>query len=148
MPSTMEMDVVRAVKLPGGHAWPLRQDLRVSPISTEQALRAHFRSHNATVLMASGVAAVLSAIGWAVLYGASYWVTMMTVTVRNNGDGGVPQVFNTVFIGSAIVLMLAARLDQWFFPNELMPDQPPPVEHFADMLLIVPQAFIGRMRIP
>ncbi len=89
--------------------------------------------------MASGVAAVFSIIGWALLYGASYWLTMMTVTVRNNGDGGVPQIFSTVFIGSAIVLMLAARLDQWAFPNERMPDQRPPVEHFADILFFVPR---------
>ena len=111
----------------------------MSPPSTEHALCAHLRSHNGMVLVASGVAAVFSIIGWALLYGASYWLTMMTVTVRNNGDGGVPQVFNTVFIGSAIVIMLAARIDQWFFPHERMPDQRPPVEHFADILFFVPR---------
>ena len=122
-----------------GRMRALRRHSGVSPPSTEQALRAHLRSHNGTVLMASGVAAIFSAIGWGVLYGVSYWITMMSIAVRNNGDGGVPQVFNFVFIGSATVLMLAARLDQWFFPNDRMPDQRPPVEHFADILFFVPR---------
>ena len=111
----------------------------MSPTSTEQALRAHLRSHNGTVLIASGVAAIFSAIGWAVLYGVSYWVTLMFIAVGNNGDGRVPQVFTMVFVGSATVLMLAARLDQWFFPSDRMPDERPPVEHFADILFFVPR---------
>lgn len=117
----------------------LRPRSGVSPPSTEQALRAHLRSHNGTVLMASGVAAIFSAIGWAVLYGASYWATLILTSVRDNGDGGVPRVFNLVFFGSATVLMLAARLDQWFFPNDRAPDTRPPVEHFADILFFVPR---------
>jgi len=111
----------------------------MSPLSTEQALRAHLRSHNGTVLMASAVAAVFSAIGWAVLYGGAYWATLILTSVRNSGDGGVPQVFNLVFFGSATVLMLAARLDQWFFPDDRAPDTRPPVEHFADILFFVPR---------
>jgi hypothetical protein len=115
----------------------------VSPTSTEQALRAHLRSHNGTVLMTSGVTAIFSAIGWAVLYGVSYWVTLMFIAVGNNGDGRVPQVFTMVFVGSATVLMLAARLDQWFFPSDRMPDERPPVEHFADILFFVPRFTIS-----
>ncbi len=125
-----------------GRTRPFRRHSGVSPVSpipTEQALRAHLRSHNANVLMASGVALIFSTIGWAVLYGASYWATLILVSVRNNGDGGVPQVFNLVFFGSATVLMLAARIDQWFFPDERMPDERPPVEHFADILFFVPR---------
>src|SRR5437868_4710337 len=48
---------------------------RVHETETEKALRAHLRSHNGSVLAASGMALLLSAIGWAVLYGASYWLT-------------------------------------------------------------------------
>ncbi len=107
--------------------------------STEQALRAHLRSHNGTVLMASGVAAIFSVIGWGVLYGVSYWVTLMFIAVGSSGDGRVPQVFTMVFFGSATVLMLAARVDQWIFPNDRMPDERPPVEHFADVLFFVPR---------
>lgn len=80
----------------------------MSPTSTEQALRAHLRSHNGTVLIASGVAAIFSAIGWAVLYGVSYWVTLMFIAVGNNGDGRVPQVFTMVFVGSATALCRGA----------------------------------------
>ena len=122
-----------------GRVRPLRRGSGVSPLTTEQALRAHLRSHNGAVLMASGVAAIFSAIGWAVLYGASYWVTMMFIAVRNSGEGGVPQVFTIVFFGTATVLMLAARVDQWLFPNDRMPDERPPVEHFADILFFVPR---------
>lgn len=106
---------------------------------TEKALRSHVRSHNFVVLVSSGMALVFSILGWAVLYGASYWMTMIVVTLARNGEGSVPAVFNTVFLGTAAVLMLAARFDQWMFPSERTPDERPPVEHFADILFFVPR---------
>ena len=117
----------------------ISKDSRVSPISTESALREHFRSHNGGVLAASAVALVFSAAGWALLYGASYWVTMIVVTLGQNGAVPVPAVFNTVFIETALVLLAAARLDQWFFPHERAVDERPPVEHFADLIFFVPR---------
>ena len=111
----------------------------MSPTSTEQALRAHLRSHNLAVLAASGVALVFSAAGWAVLYGASYWVAMIVVTLGQNGEMSVSPVFAKVFLGTAAVLLLAARVDQWFFPDERAVDERPPVEHFADILFFVPR---------
>ncbi|MEO6742496.1 MAG: hypothetical protein ABIP20_19815 [Chthoniobacteraceae bacterium] len=111
----------------------------MSPTSTEQALRAHLRSHNLAVLAASGVALVFSAVGWAVLYGASYWVAMIVVTLGHNGEMSVSPVFAKVFLGTAAVLLLAARVDQWFFPDARAVDERPPVEHFADILFFVPR---------
>ena len=116
-----------------------RQTVSVSPTSTEQALRAHLRSHNRGVLAASGVALVFSAIGWAVLYGVSYWAAMIALTIARNGDAARPAEFNVVFLGTAAVLLLAARADQWFFPNERAVDERPPVEHFADVIFFVPR---------
>ena len=103
------------------------------------ALRAHLRSHNGGVLAASGVAVVFSAVGWAVLYGVSYWMTMIALTVFRNGDAGRPAEFNTVFFGTAAVLLLAARVDQYFFPSERAVDGRPPMEHLADLLFFVPR---------
>ena len=123
----------------GGRKLRSRQDSRVSPTSTALALRAHLRSHNGGVLAASAVALVFSVIGWAVLNGASCWVTMIVVSLGQNGDVQVPGVFNAVFLGTAAVLLLAARLDQWFFPNERAVDERPPVEHFADLIFFVPR---------
>ncbi len=113
--------------------------MSVSPKSTCQALRSHLRSHNRSVLAASGVALVFSVIGWAVLYGTSYWLTMISLTIARNGDTAMPAEFNAVFFGTVAVLLLAARLDQWFFPNERAVDERPPVEHFADVLFFVPR---------
>lgn len=112
---------------------------RVQPTDTERALRAHLRSHNLEVLAASGVAILFSALGWAVLYGLSYWVTLIVVTLASNGASQVPAIFNPVFFGTAAVLMLAARVDQWFFPDERAVDERPPMEHFADILFFVPR---------
>jgi hypothetical protein len=106
---------------------------------TEKALRGQVRSHNSVVLMSSGLALLFSLVGWALLYGASYWVTMIVVTLAHNGEGSVPEMFNVVFLGSAAVLMLAARFDQWMFPSERTPDERPPVEHLADLLFFVPR---------
>ena len=111
----------------------------MSETSTEKALRAHLRSHNLAVLAASGAAILFSVIGWAVLYGVSYWVTLIVVTLASNGSSEVPSIFNPVFFGTAAVLLLAARLDQWFFPDERAVDERPPMEHFADILFFVPR---------
>ncbi len=105
---------------------------------TEIALRAHVRSHNGSVLAASGVALVFSLAGWAVLYGVTYWVAMLSLTLANRGDG-MPPEFNAVFFGTAAVLLLAARVDQFLFPIERAVDERPPVEHFADILFFVPR---------
>jgi len=107
--------------------------------ATENALRSHLRSHNATVLMASGVALLFSAIGWAILYGGSYWMTMMALTIAHADEGGMPATFNFVFFTSVTVLMLAAWIDQLIFPNERAVDERPPLEHLADILFFVPR---------
>jgi hypothetical protein len=112
---------------------------RVQMTETEKALRAHVRSHNGGVLAASGIALIFSAIGWAVLYGGSYWLTMFALAIASDGETRVPAVFQAVFFGTAAVLMLAARLDQFFFPNERAVDERPPMEHLADLLFFVPR---------
>lgn len=116
----------------------MREAARVQVTDTEKALRAHVRSHNGSVLAASGVALVFSLVGWAVLYGATYWVAMISLAVANQGDK-LPSEFNAVFCGTAVVLLLAARVDQFLFPNERAVDERPPVEHLADILFFVPR---------
>ena len=111
---------------------------RVPMTDTENALRAHLRSHNGSVLAASGVALLFSVVGWAVLYGVSYWLTMFVLAVKDGGE--VPSAaFHAVFFGTVAVLMLAARVDQYFFPTDRAVDERPPVEHFADVLFFVPR---------
>ena len=112
---------------------------RVQLTETEKALRAHLRSHNGSVLAASGMALLLSSVGWAVLYGASYWLTNLGLTILKQGDGRMPPAFPVVFFGTAAVLMLAARVDQFFFPHERAVDERPPFEHLADVLFFVPR---------
>ena len=111
----------------------------VNPPATENALRRHLRSHNRSVLAASAMTLLFSAIGWAVLYGAAYWVTMFGLTVVNNGDGGPPAAFHWVFFASAAVLLVAATIDGWLFPHERAVDERPRLEHLADIVLFVPR---------
>jgi hypothetical protein len=107
--------------------------------ATENALRSHLRSHNSSVLMASGLALLFSTIGWGILYGASYWFTMVTLTVARRDEDGLPTTFNLVFFSCVTVLMLAAWIDQLIFPEERAVDERPPLEHFADILFFVPR---------
>lgn len=106
---------------------------------TKSALRAHLKSHNRSVLTASALALFFSALGWAILYGASYWATMMALTVAHNGDCTMPLQFNAIFFGSAAALMLLARFGQWLFPHERAPDERPKLEHLLDVALFVPR---------
>ena len=111
----------------------------VNSPATENALRRHLRSHNRSVLAASAMTLLFSAIGWAVLYGAAYWVTMFGLTVVNNGDNGPPAAFHWVFLACAAVLLLAATIDGWLFPQERAVDERPPSEHVMDIVLFVPR---------
>ena len=112
---------------------------RVNATATEIALRKHLRSHNRSVLAASGVVLVFSAVGWAVLYGAAYWVAMIAITIRHGGDGAPPATFHWVFLACAAVLLVAATVDAWLFPHERAVDERPPFEQFTDIVLFVPR---------
>ena len=106
---------------------------------TETALRAHFRAHNTSVLAGSGVAAVFSAIGWAILYGASFWLTMFVLTVLHVPEGRAMRRLDDVFVYAAIALLVMTRVKQWLHPNERAVDSRPPFTHFMDVLLFVPR---------
>ncbi len=128
-----------AARSGGGRAALSPQSGLVSPTSTEQALRAHLRSHNRGVLAASAVALFFSLLGWTALYGFSYWVALLTLTIARNGETEKPAEFNAIFFGSAAAVLLAARVDQWLFPHERAVDERPKVEHLADILFFVPR---------
>ena len=85
------------------------------------------------------MALVFSAIGWAVLYGAAYWVTMFWIVVVHGTDAQPPASFHWVFLACAGVLLVAATVDRWLFPYERAVDERPPVEHFLDVLLFIPR---------
>lgn len=110
----------------------------MSSASTKQAIASHLRSHNSGILAASAVALVFSALGWGMLYGASYWMVMLVVAVGEYPEG-MPVRFNGVFAATAVLLLLAARLDQWLFPHERAVDERPPIKHIADILFFVPR---------
>lgn len=106
---------------------------------TETALRAHFRAHNTSVLAGSGIAAVFSAIGWAILYGAAYWLTMFVLTVLHLPEGIAMRRFDDVFVFTAVALFVTARVEQWLHPHERAVDSRPPFTHLMDVLLFVPR---------
>ena len=82
---------------------------------------------------------LFSAIGWAIPYGAAYWLAMFGLTVVNNGDGGPPAAFHWVFLACAAVLLVAATIDGWLFPHERAVDERPRIEHMMDIVLFVPR---------
>jgi hypothetical protein len=114
-------------------------DSTVNSTATENALRAHFRAHNASVLAGSGIAVVFSAFGWLIFYGVSYWATMFLLTVAHSGEGQVSERFNDIFLVTAGVLMVTARVQQWISPHERAVDRRPPLGHVLDVLLFVPR---------
>lgn len=106
---------------------------------TEQALRAHFRSHNASVLASSAIALVFSALGWVFLYGTAYWLTLFTVSVIHAGEGHVSSAFNDIFLASSGTLLLVAWAEGRLFPHERPMDRRPPAAHALDVILFIPR---------
>ncbi len=85
------------------------------------------------------MALIFSAIGWGVLYGGLYWITMFLQTALHGGDAAVPPIFHTTMGVCAIVLMLVAMLDAFLHPHERQVDDRPTIEHIGDILLFVPR---------
>lgn len=111
----------------------------VTSPATAAALREHLREHRLNVLAASAMALIFSAIGWGVLYGGLYWITMFVQTTLHGGDAGVPAVFHSAMGWCALGLMLAAMLDAYLHPHERQVDDRPTIEHIGDTLLFLPR---------
>ena len=107
--------------------------------ATITALRAHLREHRLNVLTASALALIFSAIGWGVLYGGLYWVTMFLQTTLHGGDAVVPKVFHSAFEVCALGLLLVAIVDAYINPHERQVDDRPTIEHIGDILLFLPR---------
>ncbi len=106
---------------------------------TANALRAHLREHNFSMLAASAVAGFISFSGWLLLYGAAYWVTMLACTVQNPSADGVPPAFHKICPSVVGVLLLLAWLDHMLFPHERTIDERPATEHLMDVALFLPR---------
>ncbi len=85
------------------------------------------------------MALIFSAIGWGVLYGGLYWVTMFLQTTLHGGEAVLPEAFHKVFGGCAFALMLIAMLDAYINPHERQVDDLPTIEHIGDILLFLPR---------
>ncbi|MEQ1851790.1 MAG: hypothetical protein ABMA01_09395 [Chthoniobacteraceae bacterium] len=110
---------------------------------SEETLRRHLRSHNTSVLAASGISLGIAVVGWAVLYGLAYWTTMFVAVITQGADAEPPTSFHWVFLSCAGILLVAALLDGWLFPDERAVDARPPVEHLTDVLLFIPRLSIA-----
>jgi hypothetical protein len=110
---------------------------------SEEALRRLLRSHNTSVLAASGISLGIAILGWAVLYGLAYWITMFAAVITHGADAEPPASFQWVFLSCAGMLLVAALLDAWLFPDERAVDARPPVEHLTDILLFIPRLSIA-----
>ena len=107
--------------------------------STAQILRARLRSHNGSVLAASGATLILVAISWVLFYIAAYWVVMFALTVAKAGDARLPASFDWVCASVAGALLLAGAIDMWFSPSERALDERPALATITDVLLFLPR---------
>lgn len=106
-------------------------------------LRYLLRSHNRSIVLASLIAAILSTVGWAVLYGLAYWIVMLIVTVKSAGNAALPASFNPIFLGISIVLMALTWLDTWLFPEDKPADERPTIETVADIAYFLPRVTLS-----
>jgi hypothetical protein len=102
-------------------------------------LRSHVREHNLSVLAASVAALVVAALGWAVLYGFSYWVAFMLVTVRSLGQMAPGATFHLGFAIACGSVFFLALLDAWLFPHEEASDGRTLFGHVCDVILFLPR---------
>jgi hypothetical protein len=113
--------------------------LRVAKASTAQVLRARLRSHNGSVMAASGATLVLVAISWALFYIVAYWLVMFVLTVAKAGDARLPASFDWVCASIAGTLLVVAAFDMWLFPSERAMDERPALSTITDVVLFVPR---------
>ncbi len=111
----------------------------VAKASTAQIVQARLRSHNVSVIAASGATLVLVAVSWALLYIAAYWIVMFSLTVAKAGGAQLPASFDTVCGWVAGVLLVAAAIDMWFFPSERALDERPALATITDIILFLPR---------
>jgi hypothetical protein len=111
----------------------------VRTASTAQLLQARLRSHNFSVIAASGATLILITLSWALLYIVAYWMVMFALTVVKAGGATLPASFDLVFAGAAGVLIVAAAIDMWFFPTDRALDERPALATLTDVLLFIPR---------
>lgn len=111
----------------------------VVPPNYTALLRSHVREHNLSVLAASVAALAVAAIGWAVLYGFSYWVAFMFVTVGSLGQNAPGTTFHLGFGAACGVVFFLALLDAWLFPHEEARDGRSLFGHGCDVVLFLPR---------
>jgi hypothetical protein len=110
---------------------------------TAQILRRQIREHNFSVLAASGATLVFAVCGWAAFYGAAYWVTMFALTVVKAGDAALPGSFHFVVATIFGVLLAAALLDAWLFPQVRVVDERPALQTAGDIILFLPRLTVA-----
>lgn len=113
--------------------------LRVAKASTAQILQARLRSHNGSVVAASGATLVLVTISWAIFYIVAYWLVMFVLTVAKAGEAKLPGSFDWVCAWIAGVLLVIAAIDMWLFPTERAIDERPALSTITDVVLFVPR---------
>ena len=110
--------------------------------SIAKLLQARLRSHNGSVLAASGATFIVVAIGWVLLYVAVYWLVMFVLTVAKAGEARLPASFHWVFAVGVAVLMISGALDLWLNPGDRPVDERPALETITDLFLFLPRLTI------
>ena len=108
--------------------------------STLSILRVHFREHNKSVIFASAATLLFAVIGWAFVYGVSYWFTVAFLSVKDGLLFNGTEHFNRNFFSCVAVLYAATLVDRWVFrysPEAV--DRRPFSETLLDIALFLPR---------
>ena len=109
-------------------------------MSTDSILRVHFREHNRSVVFASAATLLFAVIGWALVYGVSYWFTVAFLSVKDGLLFNGTEHFNRNFLSCVAVLYVATLVDRWVFrysPEAV--DRRPFSETLLDIALFLPR---------
>jgi hypothetical protein len=95
--------------------------------------------HNRHVVFLAASTLFAAAIGWAVIYGGLYWLTLLVLTIGRGLDARPPHAFTATFLSCAA----ATCIGIWFVrrgrPEPRPRDTKSPVELAAEVLLAVPR---------
>ncbi len=96
------------------------------------------RSHNISVFAASGAAALVATIGWALVFAMSYWVALIAAAT-SRGIEAQPEHFGENFLYFMGAATAFAAVDAWLTPHERACDRRPKLAQLYDVILFIPR---------
>jgi hypothetical protein len=104
-----------------------------------RTLRRHLAEHNLQVVLLAFLIAVASALLWLILFGFSYWMTLLFFSSVQGTNSAVPARFFPIFWSVAGALLFFAWIHRRLHPDERPRDYKSPAEIALDLILGIPR---------